>query len=170
MSVSPLHVWAIIRLLPKMQRVVVNRFRQRSEAENCLQVLRRSAPQNEYTMAYLPPGEDVANVLIRKDYNKLVRDRIPEILESQHVRYAVEEMKQAEYYQALWQLLDEKVQLTVKVVDDDLLKELADMLEIIDAISTVQNIQRNQLLACQMQRRLDRGAFERRLKLLWTEA
>ncbi|MBE9067654.1 hypothetical protein IQ260_13415 [Leptolyngbya cf. ectocarpi LEGE 11479] len=108
MGVSPLHVWAIIRLLPKMRRVVVNRFRKRSEAENCLQLLRRSAPQNNYTVVYLPPGE--------------------------------------------------------------LVKELADILEVIDAIANVHNIQRKQIQACQMQRRLDRGAFEHRLKLLWTEA
>ncbi|MEO0350295.1 MAG: nucleoside triphosphate pyrophosphohydrolase [Cyanobacteria bacterium P01_A01_bin.15] len=169
MSFSPLHVWAIIRLLPKMRRVVVNRFRKRSEAENCLQLLRRSAPQNDYTMAYLPPGEEVANVLVRKTYNKLVRDRMPEILESQNIRYAVEEMKQAEYYQALWHLLDEKVQAAVKMVDDDLMKELADILEVVYAIANVQNIQRNQLQACQMQRHLDQGAFEQRIKLLWTE-
>lgn len=169
MSVSPLHVWAIIRLLPKMQRVVVNRFRKRSEAENCLLLLRRSAPQNNYTVVYLPPGEEVANVLVRKGCNRLVRDRMPEILESQNIRYAIEEMKQAEYYQALWHLLNDKVQAAVKMVDDDLVKELADILEVIDAIANVHNIQCNQIQACQMQRRLDRGAFERRLKLLWTE-
>ncbi len=152
-----------------MRRVVVNRFRQRSDAENCLRLLRRSAPQNDYTMAYLSPGEDVANVLVRKDCNKLGRDRMPEILESRNIGYAVEEMKQAEYYQALWHLLDEKVQVAVKMVDDDLVRELADILEIIYAIATVHNIQRNQIQACQMQRHLDRGAFERRLKLLWIE-
>ncbi|MBT9313801.1 nucleoside triphosphate pyrophosphohydrolase [Leptothoe kymatousa] len=169
MNVSPLHVWAIIRLLPKMQRAVVNRFRQRAEAENCLQVLRRSSPQNEYTLVYLPPGEEEANVLIRRDYNQLVRDRMPEILEIQNMRYAVEEMKQAEYCQALWQLLGTQIQVAVQTVDDELLKELADILEIVDAISAVHSIQRHQMLACQMQRRLERGAFERRLKLLWTE-
>lgn len=154
-----------------MQRVVVvNRFRKRSEAENCLLLLRRSVPQNNYIVVYLPPGEEVANVLVRKGCNQLVRDRMPEILESQNIRYAIEEMKQAEYYQALWHLLNDKVQAAVKMVDDDLIKELADILEIIDAIANVHNIQRNQIQSCQMQRRLDRGAFERRLRLLWTEA
>jgi hypothetical protein len=38
---------------------------------------------------------------VRKEYNKLVRDRIPEILESQQVKFGIEEMTQADYCQAL---------------------------------------------------------------------
>jgi hypothetical protein len=54
---SPLHVWAIIRRLPNMQRVVVQRFRQRSQAENYLYILRRYNPDAEFVIVFDPPTE-----------------------------------------------------------------------------------------------------------------
>jgi predicted house-cleaning noncanonical NTP pyrophosphatase (MazG superfamily) len=168
MSVSPFHVWAIIRLLPDMQRVVVNRFRRRSDAEECLRVLRRTSPNRNYDLLYYPPGEE-SKYMVRKEYNKLVRDRIPEILEDQHVQFAVEEMSQAEYCQALRQKLIEESQEAAEAVEANLVMELADLWEVIDATMSAYGIHRNQVLACQMQRRIERGTFSRKLRLLWTK-
>ncbi|TVP71089.1 MAG: nucleotide pyrophosphohydrolase [Leptolyngbya sp. LCM1.Bin17] len=106
---------------------------------------------------------------MRKDYNKLVRDGIPEILESQQVKFVVEEMTQAEYCQALRQKLIEEAQEAAEAVETNLVTELADLCEVIDAMMEAYGIQRNQVLACQMQRRIDRGAFSQKLRLLWTE-
>jgi len=58
MNSSPFHVWAIVRWLPDMQRAVVNRFRRRSDAEECLRALRRSSPTRDYTLLYYPPSEE----------------------------------------------------------------------------------------------------------------
>lgn len=168
MSVSPLHVWAVICLLPDMQRVVVNRFRRRSDAEECLRVLRRISPGRDYALLYYPPGEESKYMVYRK-CNKLVRDRIPEILEAQQVQFAVEEMSQVEYCQALRQKLIEEAQEAAKAVEANLVTELADLWEVIDATMSAYDIQRNQVLACQMQRRIERGTFSRKLKLLWTK-
>jgi predicted house-cleaning noncanonical NTP pyrophosphatase (MazG superfamily) len=107
--------------------------------------------------------------MVRKDYNKLVRDGIPEILESQRIRFVVEEMTQAEYCQALRQKLIEEAQEAAEAVETNLVTELADLCEVIDAMMEAYGIQRNQVLACQMQRRIDRGAFNQKLRLLWTE-
>jgi len=107
--------------------------------------------------------------MVRKEYNKLVRDRIPEILEEQHVQFAVEEMSQAEYCQALRQKLIEEAQEASEAVEANLVTELADLWEVIDATMSAYGIQRNQVLACQMQRRIERGTFSRKLRLLWTK-
>lgn len=168
MNISPFHVWAIVRLLPNMQQVVVNRFRRRSEAEECLQVLRRAAVSYDYRLLYYPYEEE-STFMVRKEYNKLVRDRIPEILESQQVKFGVEEMTQSDYCQALRQKLIEEAQEAAEAVETNLVTELADLCEVIDATMGAYGIQRNQVLACQMQRRIDRGAFSQKLRLLWTE-
>lgn len=169
MNISPFHVWAIIRFLPDMQRVVVNRFRRRSEAEECLRVLRRTAPDRDYTLLYYPLGEE-STFMVRKEFNKLVRDRIPEILQSQQVQFGIEEMNQEEYCLALRQKLIEEAHEAAEAVDTQLVTELADLWEVIDATMDAYGLQRNQVLACQMQRRIERGAFGQKLKLLWTEA
>ena len=168
MNISPFHVWAIVRFLPDMQRVVVNRFRRRSDAEECLRVLRRATADRDYTLLYYPPGEE-SKFMVRKEYNKLVRDRIPEILTGQQVRFSVAPMTQADYCQALRQKLIEEAQEAAEAGEETLVKELADLWEVIDATMSVYGIQRNQVLACQMQRRIDRGTFSQKLRLLWTE-
>lgn len=49
-------VWAIVRQLPGMQNAIVSRFRRRSDAEECLRLLRRSMPNRSYVILYAPPG------------------------------------------------------------------------------------------------------------------
>ncbi|NEO23752.1 MULTISPECIES: hypothetical protein [unclassified Moorena] len=47
-----LYPWALIRLLPKMQRVVVRRFRNRSDAEGHLQALKRLMPDEKFIIIF----------------------------------------------------------------------------------------------------------------------
>jgi predicted house-cleaning noncanonical NTP pyrophosphatase (MazG superfamily) len=153
---------------PSMQRVVVNRFRRRSDAEECVRTLRRSVPDGDYTVVYYPPSEETLP-MIRKTHNKLVRDRIPQILESQSIQFAVEGMTPDQYRQALRQKLLEEAQEAATATEANLITELADLWEVIDATISAHGIRRDHVLACQLQRRMARGTFDRRLKLLWTE-
>ncbi|NEO76644.1 hypothetical protein [Moorena sp. SIO4G3] len=47
-----LHPWVVIRLLPEMQRVVVARFRNRSDAEGHLWALKRLMPDAEFIIVF----------------------------------------------------------------------------------------------------------------------
>ncbi|NEP47478.1 MAG: hypothetical protein F6K65_00945 [Moorea sp. SIO3C2] len=47
-----LYPWALIRLLPKMQRMVVRRFRNRSDAEGHLQALKRLMPDEKFIIIF----------------------------------------------------------------------------------------------------------------------
>ncbi|NEO78602.1 hypothetical protein [Moorena sp. SIO4G3] len=47
-----LHPWAIVRLLPKMQRVVVGRYRNRSNAEGHMQALKRLMPDANFVIVF----------------------------------------------------------------------------------------------------------------------
>ncbi|MBD2100283.1 hypothetical protein [Leptolyngbya sp. FACHB-261] len=47
-----LNPWALVRLLPKMQRVTVGRFRKRSDADGHLQILRQTVPQADFIVVW----------------------------------------------------------------------------------------------------------------------
>ncbi|NET66772.1 MAG: hypothetical protein F6K63_21245 [Moorea sp. SIO1G6] len=50
--------WVIVRLLPKMQRVVVARFRNRSDAEGHLRSLRQLMPDVKFVIIF-DTGEEL---------------------------------------------------------------------------------------------------------------
>jgi len=47
-----LYPWAVIHLLPKMQRVVIGRYRNRSDAEGHLQALKRLMPNGKFVIIF----------------------------------------------------------------------------------------------------------------------
>jgi hypothetical protein len=51
---NQLSPWCLILLLPKMQRIVIDRFRRRGDAEGHLQVLQRSHPTRNYLIIFDP--------------------------------------------------------------------------------------------------------------------
>jgi hypothetical protein len=53
-----LNHWAVIRLLPNVQRLVVARFHKRSDAEGHAAALKRLVPNGIYIVIFDPIGED----------------------------------------------------------------------------------------------------------------
>ena len=47
-----LQCWAIVRLLPNMQRVTINRFYRRADADGHLQFLQRQIPAAKFTVMF----------------------------------------------------------------------------------------------------------------------
>ena len=105
----------------------------------------------------------------RHEYNKLIRDRIPTILEEKQIPFAVETMTTDEYRQALRQKLMEEAQEAAEAEEADLTVELADLLEVIEATLMAHGLERDQVVACQARRQQERGGFSQQLRLLWTE-
>ncbi len=62
-----LEAWAVIRLLPKMQRVVVARRRTASDAEGYCQILRRLNPNDEFVVVFDPVFDDRLTVRVNGD-------------------------------------------------------------------------------------------------------
>jgi predicted house-cleaning noncanonical NTP pyrophosphatase (MazG superfamily) len=105
----------------------------------------------------------------RKIYNKLVRDRIPEIIAAEGREYAVEIMEDAEYRQALLAKLVEEAQEVAEAEPDEIVRELADLYEVIEALLLAFDLNRDAIRVVEQKRRDERGGFEKRIKLLWTE-
>ena len=73
-------------------------------------------------------------------YNKLVRDRIPEIIHASGMNYEIDTLTDHAYKQALRDKLIEEATEAAQAKGDDLIKELADLYEVIDALVLAMNI------------------------------
>ena len=104
-----------------------------------------------------------------KAYNKLIRDLIPEILQRENKLYEVVIMSEDEFDNALREKLIEEALEAKQAEENELMTELADVLEVIQSLMILHKIEPELLEAEQIRRRDSRGGFEKRLKLLWAD-
>ncbi len=98
-----------------------------------------------------------------KVYNKLVRDRIPELIESSGKKAIIKKADDVEYSQHLRSKLLEEVK---EFLDSGSPEELADILEVVAALGSSCGISFNELLKMANEKRRIRGGFEKRIVLL----
>lgn len=101
-----------------------------------------------------------------REYDKLVRDRIPEIIRRNGGECAVEIMNDEDYRRALRRKLVEEAIEAAEAGPGQLVTELSDLAEVIDAVLAVEGIDRASVQAAQQRRRAERGGFNERLRLL----
>lgn len=106
---------------------------------------------------------------MRIEYNKLIRDRIPDIIASDGKTYAIEVMSVQEYQQALLTKLVEEAQEAAAAQPDKLMIEIADLMEVIQATMQAFEISPEKVRDIQKDRKANRGGFDKRLKLLWVD-
>lgn len=97
-----------------------------------------------------------------KSYNKLVRDKIPEIIRSRGASCDVAVLTPEEYLAALDRKLDEEL---AEYHADQNLEELADLLEVIAAIAAARGSTLSEVEAIRAEKARQRGGFEKRLML-----
>ena len=107
---------------------------------------------------------------MRKDYDKLVRDKVPSIIEAADKKFLTRHLSDDEYRRALIQkLMEEAREVQGAEAIAELTEELADVAEVMDALVVVLGISWLEVREAQKQKRLERGGFEKRLKLMWVE-
>lgn len=106
---------------------------------------------------------------MRQEYNKLVRDRILEIIRQNGSECEGVTLSSEEDRQALREKLIEEATEAALASDGELGKELADLYEVIDALMSSYGISQDMVRYYREQKLADRGGFERRIKLLWVE-
>ena len=107
---------------------------------------------------------------MRKHYNKLVRDSIPEIIRQHGDTCQTEVMTESEFQLALRQKIVEEAQEVMQTTThSELVRELADLYEVVETLLQTNDITPDMLRTEQEQRRTTRGGFTQRIKLLWTE-
>lgn len=103
---------------------------------------------------------------MKKQYNKLVRDRIPEIIESGGAGCTVVELPQEAYIAKLEEKLTEEL---AEYLASRELEELADLQEVIRALLAARGSSFEALEQLRTQKLSKRGGFEKRLLLLEVE-
>lgn len=99
-------------------------------------------------------------------YNKLVRDKIPEIIASKGGKAETRILSHEEYRVFLEKKLDEEVGEYHK---DRTPEELADILEVVYALAASIDCSRDQLMEIYRQKHDDRGGFEKKILLISSE-
>ena len=103
---------------------------------------------------------------IMKIYNKLIRDRIPEIIEKDGNTADIIILSEESFKQAIKEKLIEEATEVCNAQDrDDILSELADLQEVMDTIKQMYNINTLEVNTIQAVKALQRGKFEKRLYL-----
>ncbi len=95
-------------------------------------------------------------------YNKLVRDKIPQIIEEAGKTAVVETLDSEAYKRLLDAKLGEELQ---EYLSDDNVEELADLVEVIYAILKYKDIDIDTFEGIRMKKAAERGVFERGLLL-----
>ena len=90
-------------------------------------------------------------------YNKLIRDKIPEIIKERGAKFSVHHADDKEYLQKLKEKLEEEVQ---EFLESEETEELADILEVIYALAKTKGVDKDGLEKIRMQKEKERGGFD----------
>ena len=99
-------------------------------------------------------------------YNKLVRDRIPEIIEASGASCKTSILSDEEYLKMLDAKLDEEL---AEYHKDQNIEELADLLEVIRAAAIAHGYTLDELERVRAEKAKERGGFEQKILLVETE-
>ena len=95
-------------------------------------------------------------------YNKLVRDRIPEIIEADGKECSIAVLTDKEYLKMIDKKLDEEL---AEYHKERNLEELADLMEVIYAAAKARGYSLEELEACRAAKAEKRGVFDQKILL-----
>lgn len=103
-------------------------------------------------------------------YNKLVRDKIPEIIQTGNESCETRVLEQAEFIAELKKKSQEVLQEYLNSPDDqEALLELADLMEVIYALAETHGATRDELEAIRLKKAKARGGFKEKIFLIEVE-
>ena len=101
-----------------------------------------------------------------KTYNKLVRDKIPEIITENHGIPKTRILNDIEYKKELELKLEEEIKEVLKsLTGQKRVEELADVLEIIKSLAKLENKSLEDIIVKAEEKRKNRGGFDKKIYL-----
>ena len=101
-------------------------------------------------------------------HQKLIRDKIPEKIKSTGDEYKTRILGKVEFEKELKKKLVEESKELFKTSKEELLNELADVLELTKSISSLYKIPFSRVEKFQEEKRKTRGGFKKKLFLIWS--
>ena len=98
-------------------------------------------------------------------YNKLVRDKIPNIIEENGETPVIKVLNENDYKKELEKKLYEEYKEVIEASGDERIEELADMLEVIRALASLENKNLNDIIDIADKKNKKRGAFDEKIFL-----
>ena len=99
-------------------------------------------------------------------YNKLIRDKMPEMIEQNGGKAVIRQLSHEEFVRFLEMKLDEEAG---EYHRDKTVEELADILEVVYALASLHGCTKEELLAVYDEKHEKRGGFKKRLLLIESE-
>lgn len=106
---------------------------------------------------------------LKQIHNKLVRDRIPEIIENDHKTCATRILDNDEYLKCLKNKLLEECHEVMDAEGEDIKKEIADVLEVLEALENTLHIDHQEVLSIKEKKARSNGAFKNKIYLEYVE-
>lgn len=101
-----------------------------------------------------------------KEYNKLIRDKIPEFLTEKRITFETHIADDDEFHIKLNEkLVEESHEFLESKTDEEAKEEMADIFEVIDTILAVRGWSRKDIQHIQGKKHEDRGGFIKRIIL-----
>lgn len=105
-----------------------------------------------------------------KVYNKLVRDKIPEIIKKDGEVPFTRILDGEEYKEELKKKLQEEVEeLVLAKTNEELIKEISDVLEVLEYMEKSFGLDKQEILKVKEERKQKRGGFDKKIFLEKTE-
>lgn len=103
---------------------------------------------------------------MEKVFNKLVRDKIPDIIKNDGYNVVMRTLSDEEYRVELYNKLNEECQEVLNSkTSQETIEELADVLEVINCIANLENKDITDVMYIAKQKRLIRGSFKEKVFL-----
>ena len=106
----------------------------------------------------------------RKTYNKLIRDKIPEIIKKDNAIPKISILNDEQFAIALKEkLVEEAKELLEAKTSEEILNELSDVLELVESIATNNKLTITEVEKQKLVKKEKRGGFEKKLFLEYVD-
>lgn len=104
---------------------------------------------------------------MKRIHNKLVRDKVPQIIKENKQIPTVRKLNEEDFVNELLRKLEEEIQEVIGARNDknELIMEIGDVYEVIDAIIDLYKLDKNLILELQKKKKQERGGFEEKIYL-----